>query len=86
MPTPSNDIFEADNQRNYEDQYYLNNFRPQFDSNNYRKPDPFYGFVHDQYIVSSNNNGGKKDNKKAYPNQTNTNQAISNNKNPSEKR
>lgn len=64
----------------------LINFRPQFDSNNYKKPDPFYGFVHDQYIVSSDHTAGKKDNKRVNSNPTTTNANVSNNKNSSEKR
>lgn len=33
--------------------FYL--FRTDFDAEKFNKPDPYYGFVHDKYIISSEN-------------------------------
>lgn len=30
-------------------------FRKNFDPEKYKKPDPYHGFIHEQYIISSDN-------------------------------
>lgn len=35
----------------------MNNFRVDFDPAKFKKPEPFYGFIHDQYVVPSENRG-----------------------------
>ena len=37
-------------------------YRPKFDPDKYKKPSPFYGFSHDQYLISSNQKADTKKN------------------------
>lgn len=47
-------------------------FRPMFDSDKFKKPSPFYGYSHDQYLISSIPNNDNKKNVNHLPKQFNS--------------
>ncbi len=38
-------------------------YRPNFDPDKFKKPEPFYGFIHDKYLISDDANNLKKNDK-----------------------
>ena len=64
-----NEIQKKNNNKNKKEKtnFTFSFFRIDFDPNKFQKPLPYYGLIHDKYIVSSENQGNKPKLENKYP-------------------